>query len=84
MEYVTESGSTVKSEGGRSFVNFDWVEEDACVECKVDPAPREGSLFWDCEECGGGSARLLPLPDPPTLSLEPESLHDLLDRPPAG
>lgn len=64
--YRTKAGSTVKISGkhsGISNVEFDWFEEEACIECDVDPYPIWNgicfTLQWDCEECGGGCAELL-------------------------
>ena len=44
--------------GGISEVVFDWVEEEACIECKPEPYDDGGWLTWTCEVCGGGSAKL--------------------------
>ena len=64
--YATKAGSCVEISGkhfGISNVEFDWFEEDACIECDVDPYPIwNGACFtlqWNCEECGGGFAELI-------------------------
>ena len=60
--YRTSAGSIVTlsgAHGGIAEVEFDWFEEsDACIDCVVNPYPDDGYLTWDCEECGGGHARL--------------------------
>lgn len=59
--YRTEKGSTMKVYGryaGKSQVNFDWLEEGACCDCKPEPYDDEGSLVWHCDQCGGGKAKL--------------------------
>lgn len=60
--YRTLDGSTVRVSGehaGIFDVTFDWFEEeDACVECVVDPVPVDGFLTWSCDWCGGGNAPL--------------------------
>ena len=49
--------------GGRSRVEFDWVEEpDACCDCRVQPYEVDGQMVWDCDYCGGGRADLMPAP----------------------
>jgi len=45
--------------GGISTVEFDWVEEDACVECQVESYDIDGYLVWHCDYCGGGKAKLM-------------------------
>src|ERR1700727_3179313 len=71
-----KAGSTVEisgAHGGISNVSFDWVEEpSACIDCRVDSYPHhwgrddEGSeewrLYWECDHCSGGSARLARVP----------------------
>lgn len=64
-EYGTRNGSSVRVEGRHSgiiTVNFDWFEEDACIGCipDLDETRLSGfkTLFWTCEECGGGEAAL--------------------------
>lgn len=60
--YRTKAGSTVKlsRNGGVADAEFDWLEEDnACIDCTVDPYPSDGFLTWGCEYCGGGSAELM-------------------------
>jgi hypothetical protein len=61
--YVTPHGSmvTLSHNGGRSVVEFDWLEEDACPDCAVNPYPEDGFLTWSCETCPGGCAQLLRL-----------------------
>lgn len=60
--YHTKHGSTVTVSGKHSgifSVSFDWLEEDnACIDCRVNPVPSDGRLTWDCDVCGGGSAEL--------------------------
>lgn len=74
--YKTKAGSTVEisgTHGGMSNVSFDWVEEPSvCMDCRVDPYPHhwgkdedgtdEWRLYWECECCNGGSARLERIP----------------------
>ena len=60
--YHTKAGSTMQISGkhsGISEVDFDWVEEDACVDCEVQAYDRDGYLIWSCDYCGGGSALLI-------------------------
>ena len=60
--YKTEKGSTLTISGKHSgivILSFDWLEEDACVDCEVSPYPEDGFLVWNCEYCGGGSAELI-------------------------
>ncbi|MBT9167698.1 MAG: hypothetical protein DDT19_01038 [Syntrophomonadaceae bacterium] len=60
-KYRTEKGSTMVISGkyaGESRVSFDWVEENACCDCKPEPYEDDGYLIWHCEECGGGKAKL--------------------------
>jgi len=60
-EYVTEAGSTLTvARPGSSLVWFDWVEEEACFDCKAEPYDDDGYLVWHCNECGGGKAKLKP------------------------
>lgn len=68
--YRTKAGSTVELSGdygGISHVSFNWFEEqNACIECHVDPYPHhwgkdengleEWRLYWECDECDGGAA----------------------------
>ena len=60
--YKTKNGSTVEVSGTNSGifkVFFDWLEEDACCDCQVDPIPQDdGYLTWTCYVCGGGKAKL--------------------------
>ncbi len=63
--YTTPAGSTLVVSGKHSGVfatAFDWVEEDACVDCRVDTVPvadgGEWFLCWSCSECNGGRACL--------------------------
>lgn len=61
-EYVSDGGSRVKifgDHGGSFEIDFDWLEEGACVESR--PSVYEGRLIWsDCECCGsGGSTELV-------------------------
>lgn len=62
-KYRTAEGSTVVISGkhnGIATVEFDWLEENACCDCRVNPYPEDGYLTWDCDECGGGRAKLEP------------------------
>lgn len=65
--YRTAAGSEMRVSGkhaGISEVLFDWFEEpDACLDCVVSAYDEDGFLVWHCSECGGGSARLLPVED---------------------
>jgi hypothetical protein len=60
--YRTDAGSTVEISGkysGISVVDFDWLEEGACIDCAVNVYPNsDGYLTWTCEKCGGGRALL--------------------------
>jgi hypothetical protein len=59
--YKTDKGSSViisGKHGGISHVEFDWLEEGGCCECKAEAYPLDGCLVWNCAECGGGSAKL--------------------------
>ena len=61
--YRTAAGSEMwvsGKYGGVSEVSFDWLEEGACLDCQVSAYDADGRLAWTCEECGGGSAELLP------------------------
>ena len=61
-QYRTRAGSTVRISGEHSGIyeiEFDWVEENACVDCV--PAVNDGYLSWHCERWGGDSARLYPV-----------------------
>ena len=61
--YRTARGSTMEISGkyaGISRVEFDWVEECACCDCHAQPYDDGGYLVWDCDSCGGGSAKLVP------------------------
>lgn len=67
--YRTERGSTVEISGkhrGISVIDFDWVEEGACVAAKRSAVadcsdPTDAWLFWQCECCGNGQAKLEPV-----------------------
>lgn len=61
----TPAGSMVNIRGahqGDIQIDFDWFEENACIDCQVDlDASRETNwkrLVWTCEQCSGGSADL--------------------------
>jgi len=60
--YRTAAGSTLKisgKHGGIGEVSFDWSEEpNACSDCRPSPYPDEDRLTWQCDYCGGGSAKL--------------------------
>jgi hypothetical protein len=62
--YQTVRGSVVEISGahrGVSTIYFDWFEEGACIEahptCEVTD-PTDAWLYWQCECCGFGQARL--------------------------
>lgn len=62
--YRTAAGSEMwisGKHGGKSTVEFDWFEEDACCDCQPEPYDCDGRLIWHCDECGGGSAELMPV-----------------------
>jgi len=67
--YRTAAGSEMRVSGlrsGVSAVNFDWVEEGACVDCQPNVYDDDGYLVWDCDDCGGGKAKLepfMPMPE---------------------
>lgn len=57
--YRTPCGSYVEVSGkhsGTYRIAFDWVEENACIEC--NPYVHDRELHWECEVCGGGWAPL--------------------------
>ena len=64
--YETKNGSTVEIFGkhsGGSRVNFDWLEENGCIDCEPQAYPEEWDsddvrLVWNCDYCGGGNAKL--------------------------
>lgn len=64
--YETENGSTVEIFGkhsGGSRVSFDWFEEGGCLDCESQAYPEKYDendvrLVWNCDYCGGGSAKL--------------------------
>ncbi|MAO64284.1 MAG: hypothetical protein CL666_04735 [Balneola sp.] len=64
--YETENGSTVEIFGkhsGGSSVSFDWLEENGCLDCEPQAYPEKYDendvrLVWNCDYCGGGSAKL--------------------------
>jgi hypothetical protein len=65
--YRTAAGSEVRRTGqygGQYEVSFDWLEEGACFDCQPLIPPHDGALHWRCEQCGGGSAALILVPDP--------------------
>ena len=60
-KYKTDAGSTMTISGkygGISTVEFDWLEEKACIECQPEPYDDDGYLVWQCDYCGGGEAKL--------------------------
>ncbi|MBC8186443.1 hypothetical protein H8E88_35635 [candidate division KSB1 bacterium] len=65
-KYRTKKGSIVTVSGkysGIAKVEFDWLEEDACIDCVPEPYPEEFGindyrLIWSCNYCDGGSAKL--------------------------
>lgn len=62
-KYRTERGSklTISGEhGGISEVDFDWLEEGACLDCEPEPYDDDGYLVWHCDVCDGGKAKLYP------------------------
>jgi hypothetical protein len=63
--YRTERGSWVEISGkhrGVSVIDFDWLEEGACIEayptCETYN-PSDAWLYWHCECCGHGQAKLV-------------------------
>lgn len=64
--YRTAAGSEMwisGEHGGKSKVEFDWLEEGGCIECNVDPNEQDGMLVWHCDECGGSCAELRKVED---------------------
>ena len=60
--YRTAAGSEMwisGERGGISRVEFDWLEEAACCDCRPDAYEHDGRLTWTCDVCGGGSAELV-------------------------
>jgi len=60
--YKTAAGSEMRisgTHGGRSVVDFDWLEEGACCDCRVSAYEHDGDLLWECDYCGGGRAQLV-------------------------
>jgi len=65
-KYKTVNGSTLEISGkygGIAKVDFDWLEEGACIDCQCEPYPEkfddgDWRLIWNCKYCGGGNARL--------------------------
>ncbi len=56
--YITKHGPEVRVHNGRTSMSLDWFQEpSACFDCVVDDVDG-GYLYWECEECGGGSAKL--------------------------
>ena len=50
--YVTDAGSEVRiggKHGGKVEIDFDWFEEDACLE--AEPWVQDGELMWCCSCC---------------------------------
>ena len=65
--YKTRAGSIVTISGrysGIAEVDFDRLEENACIDCEPDPYPEDDGdgyyLKWHCDYCGGGKAKLSP------------------------
>jgi hypothetical protein len=61
----TSNGSEVRFDlrhGGRVSVDFNWFEENGCIDCEVDLDASRASgwtmLVWGCCECTGGMAPL--------------------------
>lgn len=76
--YRTAAGSemTISGEhGGRSQVDFDWLEEGACPDCLPDAYEHDGMLIWRCDVCGGGQAALQPV-----VSNEPDGPKDTTQK----
>ena len=62
-KYITNNGSTMTitgKHGGISEVNFNWLDEGACIDCEPEPYDEDGHLTWHCVICGGGRAKLHP------------------------
>lgn len=57
-KYITKHGSEVWVRKGRTQMTLDWFEESsACLDC-VPTSVDGGHLYWECEFCDGGSAKL--------------------------
>lgn len=57
--YVTANGSEVVIRGehsGSVEIEFDWLEESACIE--ADFWVQDGELLWECDCCGVFSEQL--------------------------
>ena len=66
-KYCTKNGSTMTISGqygGRSVVEFDWLEEGGCCDCQAEPYEVDGDLVWHCDYCGVGRAELRAFPEP--------------------
>ena len=63
-KYRTAAGSLMEisgTYGGISRVDFDWIEEGACCDCKVNAYEDGGDMCWSCDYCDGGRAKLYPM-----------------------
>jgi hypothetical protein len=61
--YRTAAGSLVTISGAHArnyAIDFDWFEEEACIECHPSVDFESCRLVWDCDYCDGGSAELIP------------------------
>ena len=62
-KYRTMKGSTMEirgTHGGKSRVDFDGLEEGACMDCRVNAYEHDGDMIWECDYCGGGRTPLFP------------------------
>lgn len=58
-KFRTKKGSIVTVQGNRVTTGeFNWLEEDACIDCVPVVSPDFDMLTWECSECGGGAAEL--------------------------
>ena len=63
-KYRTANGSTMEisgTRGGISRVDFDWLEEGACLDCRVRAYEHDGNMIWECDYCDGGRTPLFPV-----------------------
>lgn len=81
--YITQAGSIVRISGkhsGIAEVDFDWLEEDACIDCKPNPYPEDDGdsliLTWSCNYCSGGHATLIPLARCSRCGQEPGDIEE--------
>lgn len=62
--FKTKAGSVVEiTKHFQAFIRFDWLEENACIDCEVCSPEWNGEAYelaWNCDICGGGFAILTP------------------------